>query len=84
MASGKSDNKLYKELINVTSSYLGPSSERFIDRQIKNHLNKEPNQVKSSDIALLIDWIRLSMSILTNDDRLVKEYISKIKKLEHA
>lgn len=84
MSAKEVNNKIYKELVNATSPYLGPSSERFIDRQIRNHLDKEPLEVKRSDINLLIDWLRLSMNILTDDDNLVKEYITKIQKLRNA
>lgn len=75
------ENKVYKDLIDLTNPYLGPSSERFIDRQIKNHLNKEPHEVKRSDLARLIDWISLSMSVLTNDNEIISEYIKKIELL---
>jgi hypothetical protein len=74
-------NKTYENLIDLTSPYLGPSSERFINRQIRNHLNKEPEEINRDDIALLVDWIRLSMSILTDDNKLIKEYIKQIKSL---
>ena len=78
------ENNIYNQLIKVTDAYLGPSSERFINRQIINHLNKQPSEVLSSDIVELVDWIRLAMTIITDDENIVKEYISKIQKLKNA
>jgi hypothetical protein len=75
------DNQVYKDLVNLTNPYLGPSSERFIDRQIKNHLNKEPSEIKPRDLSLLVDWLSLSMSVLTDDNDIISEYIKKIKLL---
>ena len=79
--SSTKDNQVYNDLISLTDPYLGPSSERFIDRQIKNHLNKEPSEIKPSDLSRLIDWISLSMSVLTDDNDIISEYVKKIKSL---
>jgi hypothetical protein len=71
----------YTHLIRVTHSYLGPSSERFIDRQIRNHLNKEPKQIRIRDVKDLIGWIRLSMALLTDDHESVRQYIAELEAL---
>jgi hypothetical protein len=80
----KGSNKIYDNLINLTEPYLGPSSERFIDRQIRHHLNKEPHKVRSNDIPQLINWIKLSMALLTEDKTLINNYIRSIKSLYRA
>jgi hypothetical protein len=74
-------NRIYQELINATIPYLGPSSDRFISRQIRSHLKKEPEQVTSDDIRKLLDWIKLSMHLITDDSRLIDEYIYKLRVL---
>jgi hypothetical protein len=72
-------NKIYKELIRITDPFLGPSSERFINRQIRYHLNKDPEEIVASDVKDLVDWIRLSLSLLTDDGTAIKEYVKNIK-----
>lgn len=74
-------NTVYKEAVRITYTYLGPAAERFIDRQIKNHLDKEPVQLKASDIGKLIDWIRIAVSFLTEDSDLIEEYIHQLKQI---
>lgn len=74
-------NTLYQEAVRVTYTYLGPAAERFIDRQIKNHLDKEPTQLTASDITKLIDWIRIAVSFLTEDSDLIEEYVHQLKQI---
>jgi hypothetical protein len=49
---------LYWDVIDITSQYLGPAAERFIDRQVQNHLHKDPKKITKHDITALMDWIR--------------------------
>lgn len=77
-------NKVYSDLVRITTPFLGPSSERFIDRQIRNHLNKEPEEVHKKDLVNLIDWIRLSISLMTDDSRAIQEYIRNLRRLSGA
>jgi hypothetical protein len=72
---------VYDKLIKITIPYLGPSTYRFIDRQIINHLGIEPEKLRDTEIKDLIDWMRLSMSLLTENDQTVKEYIQEIELL---
>ncbi|HET8991796.1 MAG TPA: hypothetical protein VFN31_02050, partial [Candidatus Saccharimonadales bacterium] len=59
----------------------GPAAERFIDRQVENHLHKSPSKLTKNDLAALIDWIRVIVSLLTEDTDMVEEYISELSKL---
>jgi hypothetical protein len=80
-----SDQKnLYWNVIEVTSQYLGPAAERFIDRQVRNHLNKDPEKITKSDIAKLLDWIRTSVTLLTDNQVLIEEYIQQLESLSKA
>ncbi|HSX45767.1 MAG TPA: hypothetical protein VLG27_02050 [Candidatus Saccharimonadia bacterium] len=78
-ASSKPD--LYDKLIRVTHVYLGPAADRFINRQIQNHLHKEPTQLTSSDLLQLVDWIQVTVSLLTDDSEVVEEYITQVRNL---
>jgi len=72
---------IYEQLVQTTRIYLGPAAERFIDRQVKNHLNKEPEDITSADLDQLIDWIRISVSFLTEDNQLIEEYVYQLSQL---
>ena len=70
---------LYEQLVEITLHYLGPAADRFVRRQIVNHLKKEPEQLVKKDLRELMDWIEIAMQLVTNDEKLVREYISELK-----
>lgn len=72
---------LKDQIIAVSQDYLGPASERFIDRQVSMHLNKDLDDITKADLVKLVDWIRLSFALLTNDSRLVDEYVERLLKI---
>ena len=78
----QSSNILYGRVINITRIYLGPAADRFIDRQVRNHLQKDPDRLVKGDLVDLIDWVRVAMGYITEDDRLTDEYISRLKVLQ--
>lgn len=71
----------YKHVIQITADYLGPASHRFIDRQIKNHLHKEPEELQPEDIPTLVDWAKVAIALLTDDTEIVEEYIERMSNL---
>lgn len=75
------EKNLYKEIIGITQDYLGPASERFIYRQIKNHLHKTPEELDQADIKVLIKWSKIAMALLTNNNEVVDEFASRLKAL---
>lgn len=72
---------LYERVVEVTTVYLGPAADRFVSRQIRNHLNKEPRQLVKQDLRSLIDWIEVAMSLISNDTELVAEYMKELQGL---
>lgn len=72
---------LYDKVVKTSNVYLGPAAERFISRQARNHLNKPPEEITKSDLLKLIDWIRVAVSLLTEDGEVVEEYINELTKL---
>lgn len=74
----------YDKVVRVTHVYLGPAASRFIDRQVQNHLHKEPETLSEADLDRLIDWIRVAVSLLTEDSEIVEEYTGQLAKLAHA
>lgn len=74
-------NSLYQSVLNITTDYLGPAAQRFVDRQIDGHLNKKPGNLTKADIKKLVEWSRVSMSLLTDDEQLVDGYVRSLTKL---
>jgi hypothetical protein len=74
-------SSIYDELVKITHVYLGPAADRFINRQLANHLRKSPGELTRADLGSLIDWIKVVVSLLTEDTALIEEYIAELKKL---
>lgn len=72
---------IYDQVVKVTHVYLGPAADRFIARQVENHLQKSPEQLSRADLFGLIDWIRVVVSLLTEDSEIIEEYVGELRKL---
>ena len=72
---------LFERVVEISNDYLGPAAERFIARQIETHLKKSPAKLNKSDLKPLAEWLKLSFAVLTNDKKLIDEYIGKISRL---
>lgn len=79
--SVKHSPSIYDQVVRVTHVYLGPAAERFIDRQVENHLHKRPEELSQADLLSLIDWIRVVVSLLTEDNGIIEEYTNELLKL---
>jgi hypothetical protein len=71
--------RLYDQIVVITAEYLGPAAERFLYRQVTNHLGIPPTALNKRDLEKLLTWIRLAMIILTNDEQLVSEYMEQLR-----
>jgi len=81
LAMTSPDILLYDRVVRITRVYLGPAADRFIARQVQNHLQKEPQALSSEDLGRLIDWIRVAVSLLTEDSDIVEEYTTQLQEL---
>lgn len=72
---------IFDQLVQATSELLGPASERFIERQVDNHLNIDPKKITPEDVAALSEWIRISISMLTDDKKLLRTYNRQLENL---
>jgi hypothetical protein len=72
---------LYKRIVEITTEYLGPAAKRFIDRQIINHLSKNPESITHDDLEKLIEWSRISLAYLTEDLTIVDEFSNRMASL---
>lgn len=82
--SAVKQNNLYESVVEIATDYLGPTARRFIDRQIESHSNKQPANLSAKDLEQLIDWIKVSLALLTEDTSLIKEFTSRLIALTHV
>lgn len=74
-------SSIYEQVVRVTHVYLGPAADRFIARQVENHLHKAPEELSQTDLLSLVDWIRVVVSLLTEDNGIIEEYTNELLKL---
>lgn len=77
----RSQRPVYDQVVQVTHVYLGPAADRFIARQVENHLHKSPAELTQDDLLGLIDWIQVVVSLLTDDTGVIEEYTAELRKL---
>lgn len=65
---------LTERVIEVTSDYLGPAARRFVQRQVKVHLNKPLDKLTPEDLPPLADWSKLALGLLTSDKSVVDKF----------
>ncbi|HSX16298.1 MAG TPA: hypothetical protein VLF40_05895 [Candidatus Saccharimonadales bacterium] len=75
---------LYDEVVTITYDYLGPAADRFVVRQIRNHLQKDPGELQRRDLRQLIDWIQLAMRLISNDSDAIDQYIADLEALAQS
>jgi hypothetical protein len=75
------DRTLYEEVTKIAEDYLGPAAPRFINRLITNHLNKAPEDISRQDIKELTAWTRLAVSMITNEEETVEDFVQRLRML---
>ena len=72
---------LSEQVIAITQEFLGPASERFINRLVLYHFNKDPRDLTARDLPELTEWVKVSLGLLTADKKLVDDCERKLLKL---
>jgi hypothetical protein len=72
---------LYDNVVTITYNYLGPAADRFVARQIRSHLQKDPGELQRKDLRQLIDWIQLAMRLISSDGDMIDRYIQDLEVL---
>ncbi len=75
---------LYDDVVTITYDYLGPAADRFVVRQIRNHLQKDPNELQRKDLRQLIDWIQLAMRLISDDSETIDNYMADLEALAQS
>ncbi len=79
-----SQNQLYESLVEVIEDYLGPAASRFVDRQITFHLGIKPENITTKDLSKLVEWIKVSLALLTDDKKFVDDATARIMALKES
>jgi len=72
---------IYQKVTAVCEEYLGPAGERFIRRQIKTHLNIEPEKITQKHLPELANWASLTFAVLTSNAGEVDEFSKKLSSI---
>ena len=72
---------IYSQVVCITHVYLGPAADRFIKRQVENHLHKPAEDLTKADLLSLIDWIRVVVGLITDNGEIIEEYMTELQKL---
>lgn len=72
---------IYNRLNKLIAEYFNAESRYFLDDLIINRLKIKPEELTVSDLKKLTGWIELSASLILVNEKLVKEFIAKCRKL---
>lgn len=73
-------NALSGQIIELSKDYLGPAAERFISRQVTQHLKKDMDSLLSNDLEELAKWVNVSAGLLIDKTK-ARELADTIKHL---
>lgn len=79
--SARKNPSVFSDVVRITHVYLGPAADRFIIRQVENHLHKPTQELTNEDLLSLMDWIRAVVGLITEDADIVEEYINELTRL---
>lgn len=74
---------LYEEVVDLARNYMGPAAKKFVDRQIKAHLEIEGAELTYADIDELAEWCYTSSKLLMNDYK-AREFSHAIKSIRNG
>ncbi len=74
----KEDTLLYQKVVHIAEDYFGPAAPRYIGRLVQNHFGKTPDQLTQKDMPELIEWTRLTIAMLTEDQVMVEEFTDRL------
>lgn len=72
---------LYEQVASVTEDYFGPAAPRYIERLISTRFHKPAAELRPEDMPELIEWVRLSVAVLTEQERVVEDLTSRLSLL---
>lgn len=73
---------LYDRAITILMPYFGESTMKFLNRQIRYHLSKAPEDIDLSDKEELAKWCRISSALLLDEQESSEEIYQKLISLD--
>ena len=71
----------YEQIVSVTTDFLGPAAERFVNRQITFHLEKSPGELTEEDVRKLGRWIQDALAVMTKGNHEVQTISDRINQI---
>jgi len=78
------DTVLYHKVVAITSDVMGSAAEQFVNRQIENHLHKQPERLSAADLEKLVDWMKLALTMLIDNKEVIETYGSRLLRLTES
>lgn len=75
---------LYTKVVEVSEEFLGPAGERFIRRQVQTHFDIAPESLQRRHLPELVDWIKLTFTMVTSDATVVNDFATKLLNLANS
>ncbi len=72
---------LYDEVVEVAKVYMGPAAKKFIDRQIKGHLDINEAELDTEFLDELAKWCYTSSKLMMKEQK-ARELSEKILSLK--
>lgn len=76
-------NELSEKVLQFTTIYLGPASQRFLERQTRSHMKGlEFKELKDEHLPVLFKWMELSSRLLIDDK--AEDMVTRMELLFHV
>lgn len=72
---------LYERVAYVAEDYFGPAAPRYIERLISSHLNKQAADLEPNDLPELIEWVRVTVAMLTEHEDVIESLTTRLSSL---
>lgn len=72
---------IYQRVLEISEDYLGPAAPRFLERLATNHLGKPATRLTHTDLPELVVWIKLAVTVITEDQTLINGYMGRLEEL---
>jgi hypothetical protein len=72
---------LYERVSHIAEDYFGPAAPRYIERLISARFHKPAAELQPDDMPELIEWVRLSVAVLTEKERVIDDLTERLSAL---
>jgi hypothetical protein len=73
---------VYERVVEVATPYFGLGAQRFVDRQLRAHLDIKPEELDYQHLDELAKWCLLGGKLFLQDEKAATEIADKIRQLK--